>query len=36
MDMERLEHFSDEVTKGRSSIRVEEERVELGGWIVNS
>jgi len=24
------------VTEGRSNVRVEEERVERGGWIVNS
>ena len=34
--MERLENFSDEVTEGQSSVRVEEERVERGGWIVNN
>ena len=26
--MERLENFSDEVTEGRSNVRVDEERVE--------
>ena len=31
--MERLENVSDEVTEGRSSVRVDEERVERGGWI---
>ena len=31
--MERLENLSDEVTEGRSSVRVDEER---GGWIVNN
>ena len=36
MVMERLENFSDEVTEGRSSVRVDEERVERGGWIVNN
>ena len=36
MAMERLENLSDEVTEGRSNVRVEEERVERGGWIVNS
>ena len=36
MAMERLDNFSDEVTEGRSSARVEEERVERCGWIVNS
>ena len=25
-----------EVTEGRSSVRVDEERVERGGWIVNN
>ena len=34
--IERLENLSDEVTEGRSSVRVDEERVERGGWIVNS
>src|SRR6218665_1084544 len=33
--IERLENLSDEVTEGRSSVRVDEERVERGGWIVN-
>jgi len=36
MAMEPLEKFSDEVTEGRSSVRTEEERVERGGWVVNS
>jgi len=36
MTMERLENLSDKVTEGRSSVRVEEERVERGCWIVNS
>jgi len=36
MAVERLANFNDEVTEGRSSIRVEEERVERGGWIENS
>ena len=36
MVVERLGNFSDEVTEGWSSVRVEEERVERGGWIVNS
>ena len=36
MVMEQLENFSDEVTEGRSSVRVDEERVERGGWIVNN
>ena len=31
MAMERLENLSDEVTEGRSSVRVEGERVERGG-----
>ena len=34
MAMERLENFSDEVTEGPR--RVEEERVEQEGWIMNS
>jgi len=34
--MERSANFSDEVTEGRSSVKVEEERVEREGWIVNS
>ena len=29
--MERLENFSDEVTEGRSSVRMDEERVERSG-----
>jgi len=32
MAMERFENLSDEVTEGRSNVRVE----ERGGWIVNS
>ena len=36
MAMERLENLSDEVTEGPSSEKVEEERVERSGWIVNS
>ena len=32
--MEQLENLSDEVTEGRSNVRVEEERVEHGGWIM--
>jgi len=36
MAMERLENLSDEVIEGRSNVRVEDERVERGGWIVNS
>ena len=35
MAMERLENVSDEVIAGRSSVRVEEERLEQGGLIVN-
>ena len=31
MATERLENVSDEVTAGRSSVRVEGERVERGG-----
>src|SRR6218665_4029122 len=34
--MERFEYLSDEMTEGRSSVRVEEERVERGGCIVNN
>jgi len=36
MAMERLENLSDEMTEGRSSVRVKGERVERGGWIVNN
>jgi len=36
MAMEQLANFSDEVIEGQSSVRLEEERVEQGGWIVNS
>ena len=36
MAMKRLENFSDEVTEGRRNVRVEKERVEREGWIVNS
>jgi len=36
MAIERLANFRDEVTSGRSNVRVEEERVKRGGWIVNS
>ena len=32
--MEQLENLSDEVTAGRCSVRVYEDRVERGGWIV--
>ena len=32
MAREQLENFSDEITEGRSSVRVDEERVERGGW----
>ena len=35
MAMERLTNFSDEVTEGRSSVTLEEERVERDIWIVN-
>jgi len=35
MAMERLENLSDEVIERRSNARVEKERVERGGWIVN-
>ena len=34
--MERLENLSDEVTEGRSSVRVDEDRVERDGWMVNN
>ena len=34
--MERLENLSDEVTEGRSSVRVDEDWVERGGWMVNN
>ena len=34
--MERLEDLSGEVTEGRSSVRVDEDRVERGGWMVNN
>ena len=34
--MERLKNLSDEVTEGRSSVRVDEDRVERGGWMVNN
>jgi len=36
MAMERLANFSDDVKEGRSSVRIEEERVGQDGWIVNS
>ena len=36
MAMERLENLSDEVTEGRSSVRVDKDRVERGGWMVNN
>ena len=36
MAMEQLENLIDDVTEGRSNVRVEEERVERIGWIVNS
>jgi len=36
MRMERLENLSDVVAEGRSSVRVDEEQVERGGWILNS
>jgi len=31
-----LENLSAEVTEGRSGVRVDEVRVERGGWIVNN
>jgi len=34
--MELLENLSDEVTEGRRSVRVDEDRVEGGGWMVNN
>jgi len=34
MAMERLANLSEEVTEGRNSVRVEEERVERDGWII--
>ena len=34
--MERSANFSDEVTEGRSSARVEEERIEREGWSINA
>jgi len=34
--IERLANFSDEMTEGRSNARVEEERVEREGCILNS
>ena len=33
---ERLANFSDGLTEGRSSVRIEEKHVEQDGWIVNS
>ena len=36
MAMERLANVSDEVTGRRSSVRVEDERVERRGWTVNN
>ena len=35
MAAERLANFSYELTEGQSSVRVEEERVERGGWIMH-
>ena len=34
--MERFANFNDEVTGGRRSVRLEEERVEPSGWTVNN
>jgi len=34
--MKRLAKFIDEVTKGRRTVMVEEERVERSRWIANS
>ena len=31
-----MANFSDKVTEGRSNVKVEEERVERGGCIVNN
>ena len=36
MAMERFANLSDEVTEGRSSVRVEDERVGRRGWTVNN
>ena len=36
MAIERSENLSDEVTEGRSCVRVDEDRVERGGWMVNN
>ena len=36
MAMERLANLNDEVTEGRSSVRVEDERVERRGWTVSN
>ena len=36
MAMERLEHVSDEVTEGRSSVKAEGECVEREGWLLSS
>jgi len=31
-----IDNFLEELTEGQSNVRVEEERVERGGWIMNS
>ena len=33
---ERRDSYGEEVTERRSSVRVDEDRVERGGWIVNN
>jgi len=36
MAMEQIiANFTDELTEGRSNVRVDEERVERGGWFMN-
>lgn len=36
VEIEWYTYFSDEVTEGLRNVRVEEKRVEGGGWMVNS
>jgi len=36
MAIERSANLSDEVPEGQRSVRAEEERIERGGWILNS
>jgi len=36
MAMDQFENLSDEVTEGRSTVKVEEEQFGRGGWTVNS